>query len=129
MIGPWLNPEPRVRCSKGKVLLFVGSGASTEAHNVMAGEKWDLANCPVKAGRASMKQGMAVDVSAPLPGAEVIHTSAAYFVELLDQALVRAGYLLPLTITTEPQRLTGDCGKPGRAWMTMCFLGNTLWRS
>ena len=61
-------------------------------------EKWDLANCPVKAGRASMKQGMAVDVSAPLPGAEVIHTSAAYFVELLDQALVRAGYLLPLTI-------------------------------
>jgi hypothetical protein len=26
-------------------------------------EKWDLANCPVKAGRASMKQGMAVDVS------------------------------------------------------------------
>jgi hypothetical protein len=36
--------------------------------------------------------------AAPLPGAEVIHTSAAYFVELLDQALVRAGYLLPLTI-------------------------------
>ena len=35
---------------------------------------------------------------APLPGAEVIHTSAAYFVELLDQALVEVGCLLPLTI-------------------------------
>ena len=34
----------------------------------------------------------------PLPGAEVIHTSAAYFVELLDQALVEVGCLLPLTI-------------------------------
>ena len=35
---------------------------------------------------------------APLPGAEVIHTSAAYFVELLDRELVGAGYLLPLTM-------------------------------
>jgi SIR2-like domain len=35
---------------------------------------------------------------APLPGGEVINTSAAYFVELLDRALVEAGYLLPLTI-------------------------------
>ncbi len=35
---------------------------------------------------------------APLPGAQVIHTSAAYFVELLDRALVEAGYLLPLTM-------------------------------
>src|SRR5205807_9948326 len=34
--------------------------------------------------------------AAPLPGAAVIHTSAAYFVELLDRALVEAGYLLPL---------------------------------
>jgi hypothetical protein len=35
---------------------------------------------------------------APLPGAEVIHTSAAYFVELLDHALVGAGCLVPLSI-------------------------------
>jgi hypothetical protein len=35
---------------------------------------------------------------APLKGAKVINTSAAYFVELLDNALVAAGYLLPLTI-------------------------------
>ena len=35
---------------------------------------------------------------APLPGAEVIHTSAAYFVDLLDRALVEAGYLLPLAL-------------------------------
>jgi hypothetical protein len=35
---------------------------------------------------------------APLPGAEVIHTSAAYFVELLDRALVDAGYLLPIAL-------------------------------
>jgi hypothetical protein len=35
---------------------------------------------------------------APLPGAEVIHTSAAYFVELLDRALVEAGCLVPLSI-------------------------------
>lgn len=48
---------------------------------------------------------------APLPGAEVINTSAAYFVELLDRTLVEAGYLLPLTIydraATIGQRLRG----------------------
>lgn len=34
----------------------------------------------------------------PLAGAKVLNTSAAYFVELLDKALVAAGYLLPLSI-------------------------------
>jgi hypothetical protein len=36
--------------------------------------------------------------AALLPGSQVIHTSAAYFVELLDRALVNAGFLLPLVI-------------------------------
>ncbi|MDQ1437702.1 MAG: hypothetical protein QOK43_1331 [Acidimicrobiaceae bacterium] len=32
----------------------------------------------------------------PIPGSEVFHTSAAKFIELLDDALVEADYLLPL---------------------------------
>ena len=32
----------------------------------------------------------------PIDGAEVLHTSAAWFVKLLDDALVHAGYLLPV---------------------------------
>jgi hypothetical protein len=34
----------------------------------------------------------------PIEGAEVLHTSAAWFVKLLDDALVAAGYLLPTTM-------------------------------
>jgi hypothetical protein len=34
----------------------------------------------------------------PLPGGQLLQTSAAYFVELLDDALVDAGYLLPLAL-------------------------------
>jgi len=35
---------------------------------------------------------------APIEGAEVLHTSAAWFIKLLDDALVSAGYLLPATM-------------------------------
>jgi SIR2-like domain len=46
---------------------------------------------------------------APLAGAEVINTSAGFFVELLDRALVEAEYLLPLKLydraATMDQRL------------------------
>src|SRR6266568_4783732 len=35
---------------------------------------------------------------APIEGAEVLRTSAAWFVKLLDDALVSAGYLLPISI-------------------------------
>lgn len=42
---------------------------------------------------------------APLEASEVIHTSAAYFVELLDRALVQAGYLLPLRLYDRAQEL------------------------
>lgn len=38
------------------------------------------------------------DFVAPIAGAQVINTSAAYFVELLDRALVKEGCLLPLEI-------------------------------
>jgi len=34
----------------------------------------------------------------PIDGAEVLHTSAAWFIKLLDDALVSAGYLLPATM-------------------------------
>jgi hypothetical protein len=44
---------------------------------------------------------------APITGAEVIRTSAAYFVELLDAALVDAGYLEPLTMFDRLEQL-GD---------------------
>jgi hypothetical protein len=43
----------------------------------------------------------------PLRGAEVINTSAAYFVELVDRALVDAGYLLPLLLYDRAAALFG----------------------
>jgi hypothetical protein len=43
----------------------------------------------------------------PIDGAEVIRTSAAWFVRLLDDALVAAGYLLPTTIYDRLDKLDG----------------------
>src|SRR5258708_9751762 len=40
--------------------------------------------------------------AAPLAGAEVIHTLPAYFLELLDRGLARAGYLPLLSISDRP---------------------------
>ncbi len=47
------------------------------------------------------------EFTAPIEGAEIIQTSAAYFVELLDAALVDAGYLEPVQMFQRLEDLEG----------------------